>query len=174
VGANIVVRSRAHGVSPALLRAFARVLLPRRPQAIDALMGQRRTARGARDNERCGLRESKPKKFIFTKARARGPRPLEYGALITRLCRSQGFDERGAASSDTGELFGAAQEFSADLRELEGHGHRSMVRCAAIEDSDERGTRAKNSSDEGDLLRPAPELQAQAPTSASAQSAIEP
>jgi hypothetical protein len=129
VHASIVVRSRAHGFSPALLRAFARVLLSRRPEATEeALMGQQRTACGARDNGRCGLRESKMPKKLFTKARIRGPRPLGYWALITRLCRSQGLEERGVASSDTGELFRGTHEFSTDLRELEGHGRRSMVR----------------------------------------------
>jgi hypothetical protein len=91
-------------------------------------MSQQRTARGARDNERCGLHESKMPEKLFTKARARGPKPLEYWELITRLCRSHGFEERGVASNDTGELFGAAQELSTDLRELEGHGRQSMVR----------------------------------------------
>ena len=51
--ANIVVRSRAHGFSPTLLRAFARVLLPRRPGAAEAFLGPRRDAREVRDD---GLR----------------------------------------------------------------------------------------------------------------------
>ena len=54
--ANIVVRSRAHGFSPTLLRAFARVLLPRRPGAAEAFLGPRRAAREVRDDGLGGLR----------------------------------------------------------------------------------------------------------------------
>jgi transposase InsO family protein len=53
VRASIVVRSRAHGFSPALLRGFAQVLLPCRPGAAEAFLGPRRAARKLRDD---GLR----------------------------------------------------------------------------------------------------------------------
>ena len=55
--ANIVVRSRAHSFSPTLLRAFARVLLPRRPGAAEAFLGPRRAAREVRDDGLGGLRD---------------------------------------------------------------------------------------------------------------------
>jgi hypothetical protein len=56
--ATIEVCSRAHVFSPALLRASAWVLPPRRPGAAKALLGPRRAACGVRDDGFGGLRRA--------------------------------------------------------------------------------------------------------------------